>query len=129
MKIPSSLLAVVVLCLAGVARAAPVVTVEGFIGRGPEPENGTFTATVEATSDDGDVLVALSIPSLIVTDGTFSIDLDLADAVPTLTDGGVVSIGVDLGDGLEAVVLQFPVEAAHSFVEQGAAAAMRNSLR
>ena len=59
MKIPSSLLAVVVLCLAGVARAAPVVTVEGFIGRGPEPENGTFTATVEATSDDGDVLVAL----------------------------------------------------------------------
>ena len=53
-----------------------------------------------------------------------------------LTALGVVWMGADDAlplragaHGLEAVVLQFPVEAAHSFVEQGAAAAMRNSSR
>jgi hypothetical protein len=105
----SPLLLGVALVGATVAHAAPVVTIDGFVGRGSEPENGTFTATIEATSDDGDVLVALSVPALIITDGTFSIDLDLEDAVPALTAGEVVSIGVDLGDGLARTVRLGPV--------------------
>jgi hypothetical protein len=100
----SSVLVLAALLLAHVASAAPIVTIDGFVGRGPVAENGSFTATIEAASDNGDVLVALSVPSLVVTDGAFSIDLDLEDAVPTLTTGGVVSITIDLGDGLEGVV-------------------------
>jgi len=108
----SSPIVLAALLLAHAANAAPIVTIDGFIGRGSVPENGTFTATIEATNDNGDVLVALSEPSLIVTDGTFSIDLDLEDAVPALTAGEVVSISVDLGDGLERVVRLGPVFAA-----------------
>lgn len=92
-----------ILFAASAAQAAPVVTVEGFIGRGPTAVTGVFTATVEATADNGDVLVAETFPSLAVDDGTFSVDLDLGDDGATALAGGqVVTITVDIGEGIEA---------------------------
>jgi hypothetical protein len=81
--------------------AAPVVTIEGRLTRRDVPEEGVFAATIELVDDDGDELVALDVPQLTVIDGAFSVDVDLEAATDALVAGEVISLHVNLGDGLE----------------------------
>jgi hypothetical protein len=94
-------LSLILLSLSWSAMAAPIVIVEGFLSRRDVPEEGVFAATVEVVDDEGVSLVVLPVPNLVVVAGAFSLDVDLAAAADALSAGEVISLRLDLGDGLE----------------------------
>lgn len=90
-------------CLALPAAAAPFVTVDGRFGGDAVDLTDVVSATVEVTDDASAILVAVTEPSVAVTNGAFSLEVDLADATQALELGEVLTVRVVLASGDESI--------------------------
>ena len=78
--------------------AAPIVQVDGRLAVGGVGRDGVFDAVVEIRDDTGTVRLTETVTGVIVVDGAFGVDLDMASVIGDLESGQVMTVEVEIAD-------------------------------